>query len=72
MPNLLFNSLSGNNAPQNFNNFQQMLQQFQQFKACFQGNPKQEVERLLQSGRITQEQLNQLQSMANQLQQFMR
>lgn len=53
-------------------NFQQMLQQFQQFKASFQGDPRQEVEKLLQSGRISQAQLNQLQNMASQIQQFMR
>ena len=44
--------------------FQQMMQQFQQFKQTFQGDPKAEVEKLLQSGRMSQQQLNQLQEMA--------
>lgn len=49
-------------------NMAQMVQEFKRFKATFQGNPKTEVERLLQSGRMSQEQLNQLQTMAQQLQ----
>ena len=49
-------------------NFMQMLQQFNQFRANFQGDPKQEVMRLVQSGRMTQEQLDQLQAMATQFQ----
>lgn len=49
----------------------QMLQQFQQFKNSFQGDPKQEVMKLLQSGKMNQQQLNQLQAMASQFQQFM-
>ena len=49
-------------------NFQQMVQQFQQFKATFQGDPEQEVRKLMQSGRMTQEQLNQLQQAAQMFQ----
>lgn len=49
-------------------NFAQMLQQFYQFRSSFQGDPKQEVMRLVQSGRMTQQQLNQLQAMAQQFQ----
>lgn len=44
--------------------FQQMMNQFQQFKQSFQGDPKAEVEKLLQSGKMSQQQLNQLQQMA--------
>ena len=49
-------------------NFMQMLQQFYQFRASFQGDPKQEVMRLVQSGHMSQQQLNQLQAMATQFQ----
>ena len=45
-----------------------MMRQFQQFKATFQGDPEQEVRKLLQSGRMTQEQLNQLQQAAQMFQ----
>ena len=53
------------------NGFMQMLQQFQQFKANFRGDPKAEVEKLLQSGKLNQQQLNQLQQMAKQFQSLM-
>ena len=45
------------------NGFMQMMQQF---KANFQGDPKAEVEKLLQSGAMSQQELNHLQSMAKQ------
>lgn len=54
-----------------FNNPMQMIQQFAQFKNSFSGNPQQEVQKLLQSGRMNQSQLNQLQSMAQQFSQLL-
>lgn len=51
--------------------FQNMMRQFQQFKQSFQGDPKAEVEKLVQSGKISQQQLNQLQQMAGQFQRLM-
>lgn len=51
--------------------FQQMMNQFQQFKQSFQGDPKAEVEKLLQSGKMSQQQLNQLQQMAKIFQNLM-
>lgn len=41
MNNPFFGALGGGNG------FMQMLQQFQQFRANFQGNPKAEVDKLL-------------------------
>lgn len=52
--------------------FQNMMQRFQQFRSTFQGDPKQEVEKLLQSGRISQQQLNQVQGIAQQFMQFLK
>lgn len=64
MGNSLFNALGGNIFPGN-----NMLAQFQQFKQQMQGkNPHEEINKLLQSGVISQEQLNQAQQMAQQLQ----
>ena len=57
-------------APQHSNPMQ-MMQQFQQFKANFRGDPQQEVQKLLNSGRMTQQQYNQLQQMAVQMSQMM-
>ena len=65
MNNPLFGALGGGNG------FMQMMQQFQQFKANFHGDPKAEVEKLLQSGKLSQAQLNQLQQMAKQFQSLM-
>lgn len=65
MGNPLFNLLGGknNNGPGN------MIQQFQQFKKQMQGvDPQEEVQKLLQSGKISQEQLNKAQQMAQQMQ----
>lgn len=45
-----------------------MFQQFNQFRQSFTGDPKAEVQKLLTSGRLNQQQLNQLQGMAKQLQ----
>lgn len=66
MANPLFQALGGGQMPGPMGQFQHMMQQFQQFKANFQGDPQQEVQKLLQSGAMTQDQLNQLQSMARQ------
>lgn len=65
MNNPFFGALGGGNG------FFQMMQQFQQFKANFHGDPKAEVEKLLQSGKLSQAQLNQLQQMAKQFQSLM-
>lgn len=72
MPNPLFNVLGGGRMPGAMGQFQQMMQQFQQFRNNFQGDPKQEVEKLLQSGKMSQQQLNQLQAMAQQFQIFLK
>ena len=64
--NPFFNALGGRQMP--MNNFPQLLQQFKQFKASFKGDPKAEVEKMLKSGKISQDQLNKIQSIANQFQ----
>lgn len=49
------------------NNMANLLSQFNQFRSTFSGNPEQQVKQLLQSGRMSQEQFNQLAQTANQL-----
>ena len=56
----------------NMANNNQLLQKFQQFKQNFQGDPKQKVQELLNSGRMTQAQFNKLQSMAQQFRRFLK
>lgn len=73
MANPLFNILGGGSSmPAPMGDFQNMLNQFQHFKETFQGDPKKEVEKLLQSGRISQQQLNQLQELASQFSRLMK
>ncbi len=62
MPNPIFNALGGGNIPNN-----NMVQQFHNFMKQMEGkNPQEEINKLLQSGAITQQQLNQAQQMAQQ------
>lgn len=70
MSNPLFNVLGGG-MPQG-NGPMQMIQQFMQFKQNYKGNPKEEVQKMLQSGRISQQQLNQVQQMAGQFQSLLK
>lgn len=50
-----------------------LKQQFQQFVSQMQGrNPNAMIQELVQSGRVTQDQLNQAQQKASQLMQFFR
>ena len=59
MSNPLFNALGGGQ--------QNPMVEFQKFMQQMQGrNPHEEIARLLQSGRVSQQQLNQAQQMAQQ------
>lgn len=61
MSNPLFQALGGNQT--------NMMSQFQKFMAQMQGkNPHEEINKLLRSGAISQQQLNQAQQMAQQMQ----
>lgn len=67
MSNPLFNALGGG-MPQG-NNPMSMMQQFQKFMGEMKGkNPTDEINKLLQSGRLNQQQLNQIQQTAQQMQ----
>ena len=68
MGNPLFNMLGGN-TPQN--PMARMIQDYNKFREEMQGkNPQEEVNKLLQSGRVNQNQLNQIQQMAQQMSKF--
>ena len=47
-----------------------ILQRFNQFRQSFRGNPQEQVQQLLNSGRVTQDQYNRAVQMAQQLQRF--
>lgn len=53
------------------NNLQAVMQRFNQFRQMFTGDPRQQVQSLLNSGKISQSQYNQAVEMANQLQRMM-
>lgn len=61
MPNPLFQTFGGNRQPNMMGDFQRFMQQMQG------KNPHEEIAKLLQSGRVSQAQLNQAQQMASQL-----
>lgn len=60
------------NMPAPLNNMQVMMQSFNKFASAFKGDPKQKVQELLNSGAMSQQQLNQLMSMAKQFQSFLK
>ena len=62
MSNPLFNLLGGQNP------MQAIMARFQQFQQSFHGDPRQQVQQLLNSGRVNQQQYNYAVQMAQQLQ----
>lgn len=65
MANQLFNLLGGQQMQNPMTN---IVNQFNQFRQSFQGDPKQRVQQLLNSGQMSQAQFNQLSQMATQFQ----
>lgn len=65
MSNPLFNMI-GNQLPNN-----NIIQQFNHFKNTFKGDPKEQIQRMLNSGQITQEQYNRAVQMAQAFQQML-
>jgi hypothetical protein len=66
MSNPLFQMMG--NQP---NGMQQMMQRFQQFQQTFKGDPRQQVQQLLNSGRVSQAQYDQAVKMAQQFQRML-
>lgn len=65
MSNPLFQMMGGNQI-QN-----PMLQQFIQFRNNFKGDPREQVQQMLNSGKVSQAQYDRAVQMANQLQKMM-
>lgn len=61
MSNSIYNSM----RPQN--PFQQIINEAKEFRKTFNGNPKDEVQRLLNTGAMSQAQFNQLSQIAQQI-----
>ena len=63
MANNLYQSLNG----QQNNPFQQIIAEIKRFQQNFQGNPKDEVQKMINDGRLSQAQFNQYAQMATQI-----
>lgn len=76
MSNPLFGN--GGNPFQNgsafgpFGGMTNFMNQFNQFRSTLTGNPEQMVQRLRQSGQMSDDQFNQFSQMANQIMPFLR
>lgn len=67
MANPLYEQIAGGAM----NPMEQMWSEFEKFKASFKGDPRQEVQKLLNSGQLTQAQYNQLAQQAQQMARMM-
>ena len=54
-----------------FQNFQAMMQKFQQFQQSFKGNANQQIQQMMNAGKINQTQYNQAVQMAQQFQRML-
>ena len=66
MANALFDQFGSQNNP-----LEQLAQQAREFRKQFSGNPRQEVERLLQTGAMSQQDFNRYSQIAQQVVQMM-
>ena len=66
MPNPIYNSMANQNSP-----FMQIMQEAQKLKNTFKGNPREEVERLVKTGQMSQKTFNELSQIAQQVAQIM-
>ena len=66
MPNNLYNTMGKQNNP-----LEQLAQQARDFRKQFSGNPRQEVERLLRTGAMSQKTFNELSQIAQQVAQIL-
>ena len=66
MSNALYNQLGRQSNP-----MEQLAQQAREFQKQFKGSPRQEVERLLRTGQMSQSDFNRYSQIAQQVAQFM-
>lgn len=66
MSNPLFGMMQQQQQPMNG-----LMQRFNQFRQMFKGDPRQQVQQMLNSGKVSQQQYDQAVQMANQFQRMM-
>lgn len=59
----------GNSMPFNMGDF---MNRFNQFRQAYHGDPKAQIQQMLNSGQITQDQFNRASQMATQIQRMMK
>ena len=70
MPSSLFNTFGTSQGAQSGNSFSNIRQQFERFKSTFTGDAHQQVQQLLNSGKISQSDYNRAVKLAQQFQQM--
>ena len=70
--NSLFNDLQSTPSAQPLSQMSNFLTQFNQFRSNFVGNPEQQVKQLISSGKMSQQQFEQIAQTANQLRQLIK
>lgn len=72
--NPLFNQMQGQRGQQGGmdRDIFGLLEQFNEFRRTFTGDPEAEIQKIVQSGAISQQDLNRVQKMANALSQFIK
>lgn len=66
MTNPIYNSMANQNNP-----FMQIMQEAQNLKNTFKGNPREEVQKLLNSGEMSQADFNKYSQIAQQVMKMM-
>ena len=71
MSSPLFDMMGNNKMPGPMGQMQQMMSEFKRFRESFKGDPQQEIQKLLNSGQMTQAQYNELAQTAQQMARMM-
>lgn len=66
-----FGNRGGGMMPGPLGNAQNLIKQFNQFNSQFQGDPREQVQQLLNSGQMTQEQFDRFSDMAQPFMQLL-
>lgn len=72
MANPLFGFFNNGMSNNPFGNISNLVNQFNNFKNTFSGDPRLQIQNLLNSGQMSQQQFEQLKQMANQFQRFLK
>lgn len=72
MSSPLYNVFGNAQRAQSGNPISNIMQQFEKFKRSFSGDPRQQVQQLLNSGKVSQADYNRAVQLANQFQQFLK